>query len=173
MTGLAGEVAAGGPATDVRRRGRVFAVAALAVAALAFLAITVGGIGENLVYYWGPTELHAAGERAVGATIRLGGQVARGSIKRLPGTSGVEFDVVDTRGALVHVRSNGVPPQMFREHIGVVVEGTMTKAGHFEGHRLLVSHGNEYKVPGEGEPVDVPRMIEAAERLEKARKQGQ
>ena len=37
------------------------------------LTITVGGIGKNLVYYWGPTELHAAGDKAVGATIRLGG----------------------------------------------------------------------------------------------------
>src|SRR4029077_1940832 len=97
----------------------------------AFLAITAGGIGDNLVYYWGPTELREAGHNAVGATIRLGGQVAKGSIVHAPGASNLEFDVVDGN-ATVHVKSSGVPPQMFREGIGVVVEGTLTKAGHFE-----------------------------------------
>ena len=41
------------------------------------------------------------------------------------GASELEFDVSDGK-AVVHVRSSGVPPQMFREGIGVVVEGTMT-----------------------------------------------
>ena len=67
-------------------RGRWFAIAALAAAAGAFLAITAGGIGQNLVYYWGPTELHAAGNKAVGASIRLGGLVADHSIVRSPGS---------------------------------------------------------------------------------------
>src|SRR5512135_2057298 len=110
-------------------RGRWFAIGALAVAALAFLVITVGGIGKNLVYYWGPTELAAAGDKAVGASVRLGGLVADGSIRRVAGSSGVEFDVVDRKGGLAHVKCSGVPPQLFRERIGVVVEGTMTRAG--------------------------------------------
>ena len=67
------EIAVARPAS---RRNRWFAVAALAVAGTAFLVMSVGGIGENLVYYWGPREVHAAGPKAVGATIRLGGQVA-------------------------------------------------------------------------------------------------
>jgi cytochrome c-type biogenesis protein CcmE len=120
---------------------------ALAIAAAAILAISLGGIGKNLVYYWGPSELQAAGDKAVGATIRLGGLVADGSIKRGAGASGVEFDVVDRAGALTHVRCSGVPPQMFRERIGVVVEGTLARDGHFEGHRLMVSHGNDYRAP--------------------------
>jgi cytochrome c-type biogenesis protein CcmE len=135
-------------------RGRWFALAALAAAGGAFLAITAGGIGQNLVYYWGPTELHAAGDKAIGASIRLGGLVAENSIARAPGSSQIEFDVIDRPGGRVHVRCTGVPPQLFRERIGVVVEGTMTRAGHFEGHRLMVSHSNEYRVPGDGVPVE-------------------
>jgi cytochrome c-type biogenesis protein CcmE len=150
-----------------RPNTRVFAIVALAIAGAALLAITAGGIGQNLVYYWGPSELHAAGPRAVGATIRLGGVVAPGSIKQGQGVSGVEFDVMDQKGATVHVKCSGVPPQMFREHIGVVVEGTMSKDGHFAGSRLMVSHGNDYKAPGEGDKVDVRKMIEAAQAAEK------
>ena len=141
-------------ATDVkRRRTRRFVILALAVAALAFLAIAAGGINDNLVYYWTPTDLRAAGNKAYGATIRLGGMVAAGSIRHLPGTTGVEFDVKDA-GAIVRVKSSGVPPQMFRDNIGVVVEGTMTRDGSFKSHRLMVSHNNEYQAPKNGHPAN-------------------
>jgi hypothetical protein len=60
----------------------------------------------------------------------------------------------------VHVRANGVPPQMFREGIGVVVEGTMTPDGHFEGNRLMVSHDNEYQAPEEtATTLPTPRQL--------------
>jgi len=49
------------PVARAKKRGRWFLIGALAVAASAFALITAGGIGKNLVYYWGPTELHAAG----------------------------------------------------------------------------------------------------------------
>jgi len=149
-------------------RGRWFAVAALAAAGGEFLAITAGGIGQNLVYYWGPTELHAAGKKAVGASIRLGGLVADHSIVRTPGSSAVEFDVIDRPGGRVHVKCTGVPPQLFRERIGVVVEGTMSPAGHFEGRRLMVSHSNEYRVPGEGEKVDVRKTMRTTQGLDES-----
>lgn len=147
------------------RNNRYFAAGALLVAGAAFVAITAGGIGENLVYYWGPTELHAAGAKAYGASIRLGGQVAKGSIVQKPGVSALEFDVVDGN-AKVHVKSSGVPPQMFREGIGVVVEGTMTRAGHFECKRLMVSHGNEYRSPDDPKRVDVRKMMESTQGLD-------
>lgn len=148
------------------KRGRWFLIGALAVAAVAFALITAGGIGRNLVYYWGPTELHAAGDKAVGATIRLGGLVAPGSLKRNNDGSGLEFDVIDRQGGRVHVRSTSVPPQMFREKIGVVVEGTMTTGGYFESNRLMVSHSNEYRIPSEDARVDVKKLIKSTDGLE-------
>lgn len=140
-----------------RRKTRRFILLAIAVAAIAFVAIAAGGINDNLVYYWTPTDLRAAGDKAYGATIRLGGMVAEGSVRQRIGTSGVEFDVKDAN-AIVHVKSSGVPPQMFRGGIGVVVEGTMSRNGWFESHRLMVSHNNEYRAPTAGHPVDEKAM---------------
>ena len=142
-------------------------ILALTVTALAFLALAAGGINDNLVYYWTPTDLRAAGDKAYGATIRLGGMVAPGSIRRHSGTTGVEFDVKDGK-AIVHVKSSGVPPQMFREDIGVVVEGTMTREGTFESNRLMVSHNNEYQAPKDGHAVDkkeLEKMMRSTEGL--------
>jgi cytochrome c-type biogenesis protein CcmE len=147
-----------------KRRNRWFAVGALAVAAIAFGVITVGGIGKNLVYYWSPSELHKAGDKAYGATIRLGGMVSNGSIKKTSSTS-LEFDVHDASGK-VHVKAQGVPPQMFREGIGVVVEGTMTRAGFFDGQRLMVSHDNKYQAPKDGQHPDVKKLMETTKGME-------
>jgi cytochrome c-type biogenesis protein CcmE len=158
------------PPSSARRRNRWLAIGAVGVALAAILAFLLAGLGQNLVYYWGPTELRAAGERAIGATIRLGGQVVPGSVLRGEGASGIEFDVADRKGGRVHVKAVGVPPQMFREGIGVVVEGTMTRAGHFEGQRLMVSHGSDYRAPHDGEDVDVRKLIESANGLEGGKK---
>ncbi len=136
----------------VRRKSRRFMAGAFLVAAAAFAVIAYSGISENLVYYWTPSDLHANGQKAYGANIRLGGMVAKGSIRKLGG-SAVEFVVHDGRSR-VPVKTSTVPPQMFRENIGVVVEGTMVPGGYFQSSRLMVSHNNEYKVPEKGHPVD-------------------
>jgi len=136
----------------MRRKTRWFMVGAFAVAGIAFAVITASGINKNLVYYWTPSDVHANGEKAYGATIRLGGMVAKGSIRNAGG-SAVEFDVKDAT-RVVHVKTTTVPPQMFRENIGVVVEGTMVRGGYFQSNRLMVSHSNEYKPPEKGHPMD-------------------
>jgi cytochrome c-type biogenesis protein CcmE len=147
-----------------RRKTRWFMVGAFAVAGIAFAVIAGSGISENLVYYWTPTDIRANGEKAYGASIRLGGMVAPGSIKKIGG-SNVEF-IVHDGVQRVAVKTKSVPPQMFRENIGVVVEGTMVKGGYFESSRLMVSHSNEYQAPEKGHPVDrkeLERMMKSVE----------
>src|SRR5687768_6133612 len=87
----------------MRRRTRWYMFGAFAIAAVAFGVIAGSGINKNLVYYWTPADLHANGEKAYGATIRLGGMVAKGSIKKIGG-SAVEFDVKDAM-RVVHVKT--------------------------------------------------------------------
>jgi cytochrome c-type biogenesis protein CcmE len=143
---------------------RLFLLIALAVAAIGFAVIAGSGISRNLVYYWSPTDITHAGDKAYGATIRLGGQVAPGSIRMGSGSS-LDFDVTD-RKTIVHVKSNGVPPQMFREGIGVVVEGTMLRDGYFQSDRLMVSHNNEYRAPKVGERIDAKELIRTTKGME-------
>ncbi len=143
--------------SDLKRR-RVITIAAVAIVAGVIALVAYGNIGGNLVYYWSPNEIHAAGDKAVGATIRLGGLVAPGSIERASTGLDLRFTVTDG-DATVPVHASAVPPAMFREGIGVVVEGTMRKDGVFESRRLMVKHDNEYRAPGDGENRDIRELM--------------
>jgi cytochrome c-type biogenesis protein CcmE len=125
---------------------RLFLVGALLVAGGALAAISVGNMGENLVYYWDVSQLVDNRSRAVGATIRLGGMVKEGTVDWDPDANVLAFVITDGNRE-VPVRATGAPPQMFREGIGVVLEGTMTAGGEFTTDRLMVKHSNEYKAP--------------------------
>jgi cytochrome c-type biogenesis protein CcmE len=88
-------------------------------------------------------------------------------VKGHTGVSGLEFDVKDATG-IVHVKSSGVPPQMFRENIGVVVDGTMTRSGYFQCNRLMVSHNNEYRAPKGGHKMsqeELQKLMRSTEGL--------
>jgi cytochrome c-type biogenesis protein CcmE len=127
---------------------RLFLVGALAVAGAALGAISFGNIGENLVYYWDVSQLVENRAQAAGAVVRLGGQVKPGSVDWNAEENMLRFDISDGKQA-VPVECTGAPPQMFREGIGVVVEGTVTATGVFSSDRLMVKHSNEYKAPDE------------------------
>ena len=138
---------------NAEMRNRLLAVGALLVAGGALAFISYGKIGDNLVYYWTPTELKAAPRST--AIVRLGGQVKAGTLVR-SGASDVDF-VVSDGDSDVKVHSSAVPPQMFREGIGVIVEGVLDAGGVFQSERIMVKHGNEYQAPAPGEkpPADM------------------
>ena len=148
-----------------RRVALVLGVCALAGALLFYV---VGGIGNNLVYYLGPTEVLAKGPSAQGASIRLGGLVEKGSIVKGAG-SNLTFRVTDGTKSLP-VRCASVPPQMFREGIGVVIEGTLAGDGVFESHRLMVSHGNEYRAPNDPASLKLKKLMAGTDGLASAEK---
>jgi cytochrome c-type biogenesis protein CcmE len=134
-------------------RNRLIAVVSLLMVGAGLAFVALGNLGENLVYYWRPSEMLAQGERAYGPIIRLGGQVQPGSIQWDEQHTTLHFRVMDDEqpeAASVLVRTTEVPPQMFRERIGVVVEGTFDKSQVFTSNRLMVNHSNEYRPPADG-----------------------
>lgn len=132
------------------RRGRLFAAGVLGICAATLAVLVFGGIGDNLVYYWSPTELREAGEVRQGAKVRLGGRVKPGSVTWKPDAGKLRFTVTDGTHE-VPVRGDSAPPQMFREGTGVVLEGHWRDGGYFETERLMVKHDNSYEAPEDGE----------------------
>jgi cytochrome c-type biogenesis protein CcmE len=140
---------------------RIFAVVALTVAGIALGVISFSNMGEDLVYYWSPTELLARDD-AEGYLVRLGGQVEPGTIDWDKDAHTVAFSVSDGQTS-IPVFSQGNPPQMFREGIGVVVEGELGSDGVFQTEKVMVKHSNEYEAPEEGEKPEMATLSDNAE----------
>lgn len=125
------------------------AIAAAVVVLSAFGYLAYGGIGDNLVYFLTPTELLARGTKAHAGAVRLGGEVKPGSVKWDARALDLNFVLTDGTKE-VKVYSKGAPPQMFRDGMGVVVEGSYSRDGVFQSTNLMVKHSNEYRAPPEG-----------------------
>lgn len=151
-------------------RNRLFAVGAILVAGIGLAMVAFSNMGENLVYYWKPGELLTQGEQAHHATIRLGGVVQPGTLQWDAERSELRFRVADNHiegSPSVPVLAREMPPQMFREGIGVVVEGTFDTSGVFHSNRLMVNHSNEYRVPPDGgHPTDWKETTDSSTRKE-------
>jgi len=134
-------------------RGRRRATLAVAVVIIvgAFGYLLWGGIDSNVVFFLTPQELLARGADAYDQPVRLGGLVEPGSVQWDADKLDLRFVVTDADGEKVNVRSTGAPPQMFRDGMGVVVEGRYRRDGVFESTHLMVKHSNEYRKPDHGE----------------------
>jgi cytochrome c-type biogenesis protein CcmE len=144
--------------TEHRRR-RLIGLAALLVGLSILGFISMNSIGDDLVYYWSPTEVRAKAAEARDATIRLGGMVEPGSVDWNPGAQTLAFRVTDGAETIA-VEGKGAPPQMFREGIGVVVEGKLDGDGVFRSSTVMVKHSNEYQPPEDGErPEEIYKRL--------------
>lgn len=134
-------------------------VLGVVVIAGAFGYLLYGGLAKNVVYFLTPNELLAKGSRAVDVPVRLGGEIKPGSVIWNDTTLDLRFTLTDGKSD-VTVRSRGTPPQMFRDGIGVVVEGRYLADGVFHCTNLMIKHSNEYRPPKAGEsPHDAYRTL--------------
>ena len=91
--------------------------------------------------------------------------VKKGSVDWDKEAQTLDFTVFDGV-AEVAVHSTGLPPQMFRENIGVVIEGELGEDDVFRSSRMLVKHDNTYEAPEGGahpggEKMDVEAMYKS------------
>jgi len=128
-----------------RRPWGVLVLVAVVLVVVAYLAFS--SIGSALVYYLTPTELLDRGEAGIGQTVRLGGQVASGSVSG-PATD-LTFVITDG-DAEIAVHSTVAPTRSFREGTGAVVEGQLGADGIFEATQVIVKHDENYEAPEPG-----------------------
>lgn len=138
---------------------RQSALVAVVVALGAFAWLLYGNLDKNIVFFLTPQELLAKGVDGYEVPVRLGGQVKPGSVHWDATTLDLRFAITDGAGEIA-VRSKGAPPQMFRDGMGVVVEGRYERNGLFQATNLLVKHSNEYHPPKAGQkPQDMYKSL--------------
>ena len=122
----------------------VFVAVVLAGVAVA-ATLAISAIGENMLYFFSPSQIHA-GEAPQGRTLRVGGLVVPGSVKRGTGNLSMQFDLTD-QAQSVTVRYSGILPDLFREGQGIVAMGSMDKDGVFHADEVLAKHDENYMPP--------------------------
>jgi len=113
-------------------------------------ALVLNAFNSNLVFFYTPAQI-AAKEAPQGRTVRVGGLVEAGSVKREGVT--VNFVVTDTVKA-VPVRYEGVLPDLFKEGKGVVAQGQLGPDGVFTAREVLAKHDENYMPPEAADAVE-------------------
>ena len=118
-------------------------------------ALVLMAMGQNMLYFYSPTQLKA-GEAPHNQAVRIGGLVVAGSVKRTPGSLAVHFAITDTRNA-VNVDYSGVLPDLFREGQGIVVTGRLGTNGVFQASEVLAKHDEKYMPPNVADELKIAR----------------
>lgn len=131
------------------KRYRLLAFSGTGVVAVLVGVLLFGNLNENLVYYLTPQE--AIGQRADfpdGRRFQLGGLVEQGSVVKTP--DGLRFTLTSGTGrGSVPVEHHGTPAQLFKEGIGVVLEGAW-QGQVFVSDTMKVKHDENYQPPEPG-----------------------
>ena len=132
------------------KRNRRFLIGGVIIfAALSYLVI--GGMQDAMVYFYTPTELKAAERASFGKSIKMGGMVVKGSLRKDLANLNYRFDLTDG-SATVPVFFKGVPPDLFTEGKGAVVEGRIGSDGVFQATMIMAKHAEDYSPHPDGKP---------------------
>ncbi|NOY63212.1 MAG: cytochrome c maturation protein CcmE [Gammaproteobacteria bacterium] len=135
-----------------RHKRLAFIVGGLVAIAIA-ATLVLKALEGNLAYFFSPSDI-VANKAPVDHTMRLGGLVKKGTVKREGLT--VRFDVTDN-AETVSVSYTGILPDLFQEGQGVVAQGRMRSDGVFHAEEVLAKHDETYM------PPEVAAALEKAE----------
>ena len=112
------------------------------LAAISYLV--VGGMKEAMVYFKMPSELRAEENTMRGKFVRMGGMVVKGSLQKDLQNLTYRFELTDG-STTFPVYFKGVPPDLFSEGKGAVVEGRIGSDGVFHATTIMAKHAEEYR----------------------------
>ena len=105
--------------------------------------IIYGGMTDAVVYFVTPTELKAKERDSADKFLRMGGMVVAGSLQKDVKNLTYRFEVTDG-AASFPVFFKGIPPDLFTEGKGAVVEGRLGADGVFQASTIMAKHAEEY-----------------------------
>jgi len=138
------------------KRNRRFLIGGVII--LAVLGYLVyGGMQEAIVYFVTPSELKA-GTTPPDRFLRVGGMVLEGSLKKDLNSRTFDFEITDGIQS-IPVQFQGVPPDLFSEGKGAVVEGRFGPDGVFRASLVMAKHAEEYSPHKDGEDPSKTRSF--------------
>jgi cytochrome c-type biogenesis protein CcmE len=120
-----------------------FTAASLIIVAAVFYLIYTG-INQTSVYFFTVSELINKKGTIAEEGVRVNGTVVPGSIDQDKSNLKVNFKITDSKKNLL-VYYEGIIPDMFKENIDVVVEGTVDQKGNLNANTLLTACPSKYE----------------------------
>mgnify|MGYP001178412155 CR=1 FL=1 len=146
-----------------KRKQRLYLTLFLLLIASGVTALLIQVSGENMNMFYPPADV-VSGTAPVGETMRAGGMVLDGSVRRSERDLGVTFVLTDHQGSEFTVQYTGILPDLFREGQGILVEGQLSSTGLMTATEVLAKHDENYMPPElmelQGEqPKSVPKTV--------------
>lgn len=127
------------------RRRRLALVLFIVVGVSIAVGLATYALRQNINLFYAPSQI-VAGEAPLNHSIRIGGLVVKGSVKRDPNSLKVAFALTDNAGT-VQVYYTGILPDLFREGQGIIARGMLKDNGLIEAEEVLAKHDENYMPP--------------------------
>ncbi|MBX9704517.1 MAG: cytochrome c maturation protein CcmE [Silvanigrellaceae bacterium] len=126
--------------------------------------------GESTVTFYTPAEVYQDIEKFDQKLFRVSGLVLSGSTRWKEGKNSVTFLISDLKGHDFTVHYKGIPPDLFKEGQGVVVEGRLsresinapkTKPAVIHATLLMVKHSEVYDTSTDHAELKEAKLLES------------
>jgi cytochrome c-type biogenesis protein CcmE len=127
-----------------RKRRRLVVILAFGLGLGSAAGLSLWALSSEVAFFSSPSQLLQE-PPAPGRSVRLGGLVVAGSVRRgtADGKPDATFRVTDG-AATVTVTYSGILPDLFREGQGVVALGALSPGGDFRAQEVLAKHDETY-----------------------------
>ena len=142
------------------RRQRLWVVLSIVLFSSAAVGLALYALRGNIDLFYPPAAV-AAGAAPLNTSIRVGGMVVDGSVRRAADSLQLRFAVTDYQ-ASVEVVYEGSLPDLFAEGEGVVASGRLGADGVLRAHQVLAKHDEDYMPPEVAEALQRSAEARAA-----------
>lgn len=141
----------------ITQKTRLKVVVAIIIGVSIAAGLMLYALREKVSLFYTPTQV-LEGEAPASRSIRVGGIVVQGTVKRDPDNLEVQFEISDTANDIV-VHYSGVLPDLFKEGQGVVVQGRVNRSNEIIAKQVLAKHDENYM------PPEVSKSIAQAKKM--------
>lgn len=129
------------------KKKRLILISSIFFVATGAIGLVLYAMRGDLNHYYSLEQI-SKGEAPINQNgIRVGGMVAKDSLKRQGDTLTVHFNITDHRHQPLPVSYTGILPDLFREGQGVIARGEFKSDGTFYATQILAKHDENYMPP--------------------------
>jgi len=132
-----------------KRKQKLIIILSIVVGIALATTFVLMALEENINAFYTPEDIQL-GKANSQRTLRVGGLVVVGSVKREAGELEVEFTLTDNK-ASIPVRFEGILPDLFKEGQGIIAIGRLknvgTQAVYVQADEVLAKHDENYMSP--------------------------